>query len=51
MALAEDPLLFLFRRTPSDDLVGALFEQKWLIPIIGMNFVQEVFLVMCFPIN
>ena len=51
MAVAEDPLLFLFRHTPSDDLIGTVFEQKWFLPIIGMNFGEEVFLVLCFPIN
>ena len=51
MEVDEDPLLFLFRHTPSDDLVGTVFEQKWLLPIIGMDFGEEVFLVMCFPID
>ena len=51
MAVVEDPLLFLFKYTPSDDLVGTVFEQKWLLPIIGMNFSKELFLVLCFPIN
>ena len=44
MVVAEDPLLFLFRHTPSDDLVGIIFEHKWFLPIIGMNFGEEVFL-------
>ena len=48
MAVAEDPLLFLFRHTPFDDLVGVVFEQKWLLPIIGMNFGKEVFLFYAF---
>ena len=45
MAVAEDPLLFHFRHTHSDDLIGTIFEQKWFLPIIGMNFGEEVFLV------
>ena len=49
MAVAKDPILF--RHTPSDNLVGVVFEQKLLLPIIGMNFGEEVFLVLCFLIN
>ena len=51
MAVVEDPLLFLFKHTPYDYLVGIIFEQKWFLLIIGMNFGEEVFLVLCFPIN
>ena len=51
MAVVENPLLFLFRYTPFDDLICTVFEQKCFLPIIGMNFGEELFLVLCFPIN
>ena len=49
VAVTENPLLFSFTHTPPNALVCTVFERKWLLPKIRMNFSEEVFLIMCFP--
>ena len=51
VAVIENPLLLFFRYTPSNDLVCTVFEHKWLLPIIGINFGEEVFLILCLPFS
>ena len=49
MAVTEDSWLLYFRHTPSDYLVSTVFVQEWFLPIIGVNFCKEEFLVLFFP--
>ena len=48
MAMAEYPLLFSLKHTPSDYLVSTIFVQEELFPIVGVNFYEENFLSYAF---
>ena len=50
MAVAEYSLLLCFRHTPLDYLISIVFVQEGFFPIIGVNFCEEEFLVLCFRI-
>ena len=50
MAVADYFLLLYFRHTPPDYLVSIVFVQEGFFPIIGVNFWEEEFRILCFPI-
>ena len=50
MVVADYSLLLCFRHTPPDYLISIVFVQEGFFPIIGVNFCEEEFLVLCFPI-
>ena len=51
VAVAQNPLLFLPRHTLPDYLIGTVFEQEGLFPIIGMDLRKEILHILFFPFS
>ena len=50
MVLAEYSLFLCLWHTPSDYLINTVFVQEGFFTIVGVNFCEEEFLVLCFRI-
>ena len=51
MVVTENSLLLFYEHTLSNDLICIIFEEERLLPIIGVNFCEEIFLVLCLSVS